>query len=203
MTQREAIVVIGAGIGGLTTAALLAQAGLDVTVLEAHVYPGGCAGTFFHKAYRFEAGATLAGGFYPGGPMDIIARSTGITQWPAHPSDPSMLVHLPGGERVTRYGDERRWAESERAFGAVRSALLALAGGDGGRAVGSGAATARVAATDRARRWSLGSKWVPPGCWQPVAPFAPTSRRRRLSTDVAAPRRMRPRRCAFSSTRSC
>ena len=35
------IVVVGAGIGGLTTAALLAKAGLDVTVLEAHVYPGG------------------------------------------------------------------------------------------------------------------------------------------------------------------
>ncbi|MFZ1771299.1 MAG: FAD-dependent oxidoreductase, partial [Caldilinea sp.] len=70
MPSREPVVVSGAGIGGLTTAALLAQAGLDVTVLEAHVYPGGCAGVFFHQGYRFEAGATLAGGFYPGGPMD-------------------------------------------------------------------------------------------------------------------------------------
>ncbi len=53
------IVVIGAGIGGLTTAAILARAGLDVTVLEAHIYPGGCAGTFYHQGYRFDAGATL------------------------------------------------------------------------------------------------------------------------------------------------
>ncbi len=73
MSASKRIVVIGAGIGGLTTAALLARAGMDVTVLEAHVYPGGCAGTFFHKQYRFDAGATLAGGFYPGGPMDIVA----------------------------------------------------------------------------------------------------------------------------------
>ncbi|HAJ34451.1 MAG TPA: C-3',4' desaturase CrtD, partial [Chloroflexi bacterium] len=51
MAEVEPIIVIGAGVGGLTTAALLAQAGLDVTVLEAHVYPGGCAGTFFHKNY--------------------------------------------------------------------------------------------------------------------------------------------------------
>ncbi|MEZ4676939.1 MAG: FAD-dependent oxidoreductase [Caldilineaceae bacterium] len=45
------IFIIGAGVGGLTTAAVLARAGLDVTVLEAHIYPGGCAGTFFTKAF--------------------------------------------------------------------------------------------------------------------------------------------------------
>ena len=119
MAEHGAIVVVGAGIGGLTTAALLARAGLDVTVLEAHVYPGGCAGTYFHKGYRFEAGATLAGGFYPGGPMDLVAQAAGIERWPAHASEPAMTVHLPDGMAVTRYGDERRWDEAARAFGAA------------------------------------------------------------------------------------
>jgi C-3',4' desaturase CrtD len=119
MSTQDRVVVIGAGVGGLTTAALLAQAGLDVTVLEAHVYPGGCAGTFYHKQYRFDAGATLAGGFYPGGPMDVVAQAAGIDAWPAHPSEPSMAVHLPGGASVTRYGDERRWDEHARVFGAA------------------------------------------------------------------------------------
>ncbi len=111
------VVVIGAGIGGLTTAALLARAGLDVTVLEAHVYAGGCAGTFYHQGYRFDVGATLPAGFYPGGPMDLVAQAVGINRWPVQPDDPAMVVHLPDGASVTRYCGEERWNERRRAFG--------------------------------------------------------------------------------------
>jgi C-3',4' desaturase CrtD len=113
---RRAI-IIGAGIGGLTAAANLAKAGLDVTVLEAHIYPGGCAGTFFHQGYRFDAGATLAGGFYPGGPMDRVASSVGIQAWHAHPERQAMVVHLPDGTIVRLWSDQARWQERRLAFG--------------------------------------------------------------------------------------
>ncbi len=108
-------VVIGAGLGGLTTAALLLQAGHQVTLLEAHVYPGGCAGTFYHKGYRFDAGATLSGGFAPGGPHTRLAELLDLT-WPIQPVDPAWVVHLPG-LRVTQHVDRAAWhAEAGRAF---------------------------------------------------------------------------------------
>lgn len=97
MAQSAKVIVIGAGIGGLTTAALLAQDGYDVTVLEAQTYPGGSASTFFHKGYRFESGATVAGGFQPNGPHYVAGEMLDI-EWPVHQHDPAWVVHLPGHE---------------------------------------------------------------------------------------------------------
>lgn len=95
--ESPRIVVIGAGVGGLTTAALLAQDGYHVTVLEGQTYPGGSASTFFHKGYRFESGATVAGGFQPNGPHSVAGKMLNI-DWPVHKHDPAWVVHLPDHE---------------------------------------------------------------------------------------------------------
>lgn len=113
-------IVIGAGIGGLTTAALLTRAGWRVVVLEAHVYPGGCAGTFFHRGYRFDAGATLVGGFGPDGPHERLGALLGLT-WPVVATDPAWVTHLPD-VAITQWADRGRWAaeRTERFPGSER-----------------------------------------------------------------------------------
>jgi len=50
------VVVIGAGIAGLSCAAYLAKQGKKVKVLEQHSIPGGCCTSFRRKGFRFDAG---------------------------------------------------------------------------------------------------------------------------------------------------
>ncbi|MGQ9887691.1 MAG: phytoene desaturase family protein [Aggregatilineales bacterium] len=94
MSDKRKIIVIGAGIGGLTAAALLSRAEYSVSVFETQAYAGGCAGTFAHKGYRFDAGATVAGGFQPGGPHAVVGDMLDI-KWPVRRHDPAWVVHLP------------------------------------------------------------------------------------------------------------
>ena len=53
---RERIAVIGGGIAGLASAALLARDGHHVTLLEARGELGGRAGTWEHGGFRFDTG---------------------------------------------------------------------------------------------------------------------------------------------------
>ncbi|MFD1030141.1 phytoene desaturase family protein [Metaplanococcus flavidus] len=71
------ILVIGAGIGGLTAAALLAKNGDRVTLLEASSELGGCAGKFKRHKFLFPVGATLGMGLESGGIHERVFRFLG------------------------------------------------------------------------------------------------------------------------------
>ena len=63
----QRIAVIGGGLGGLFTGALLAKEGYKVTVLEKNHTLGGGLQTFLRHGMRFETGMHILGGLREGG----------------------------------------------------------------------------------------------------------------------------------------
>lgn len=112
------MIVIGGGIAGLTAAALLAQEGLSVTLLEAHRQVGGCAGTFRRGPWTFDVGATQVAGFESGGSHERLFRHLGIDLPAAQLLDPGCLVDLgDGSAAIPLWHDPERWqAERQRQF---------------------------------------------------------------------------------------
>ena len=53
------VVVVGAGLGGLSAALRLLGAGRQVTILEREQVPGGRAGLLELDGYRFDTGPTV------------------------------------------------------------------------------------------------------------------------------------------------
>lgn len=62
--MHKNVVIIGGGLGGLTTGALLAKSGDKVTVLEQHNIVGGCATVFKRKDFTCEVGLHEMDGVY-------------------------------------------------------------------------------------------------------------------------------------------
>lgn len=53
------VVIVGAGLGGLSTALRLAGAGREVTIIEREAIPGGRNGLLVDQGYRFDTGPTV------------------------------------------------------------------------------------------------------------------------------------------------
>jgi C-3',4' desaturase CrtD len=112
------IVVVGAGIGGATTAALLAKRGHEVIVFDQAIVPGGCASTFQRRGYTFDVGATQVAGLEPGGIHHRIFSELEIELPPATECDPACAVFLPGETTpISVWRDPQRWqVEREQQF---------------------------------------------------------------------------------------
>lgn len=122
------VLVIGSGMGGMTTAGLLARTGRRVLVLEQHYVPGGFTHVFRREGYRWDVGVHIVGNTalhaLPGRVMDLL--SAGNLKWQpvgdvydqffypdgfsvAFPSDPDtfaavLLRAFPrAGDQIDRY----------------------------------------------------------------------------------------------------
>jgi radical SAM protein with 4Fe4S-binding SPASM domain len=78
------VIVIGAGLGGLSAAATLAHRGLHVLVLEQHVYAGGYAHHFLRRVrgtrtvYDFDVALHQTGDLAPGRRMHAALAEIGV-----------------------------------------------------------------------------------------------------------------------------
>ncbi len=72
------VLVIGAGLGGLTCATELARQGLKVCVFEQHRVAGGYAQAFRRKGYHFDVSLHYTGGLDPGSMAHGILMSLGV-----------------------------------------------------------------------------------------------------------------------------
>ncbi len=117
-TDKSRVVIIGAGIGGLTAAALLARKGYRVLILDQGIVPGGCASTFQRRGFTFDVGATQVAGLEPGGIHHRIFTDLNIKIPEARFCDPACAVFLPGEkEPINVWRDPEKWkAERQRQF---------------------------------------------------------------------------------------
>src|SRR3989338_5204988 len=72
------VVVIGAGIGGLTCANYLAKAGVKVVLVERHYRVGGYASSFIKDGYYFDAAAHSLGSCRPEGQIGKLIADLGL-----------------------------------------------------------------------------------------------------------------------------
>lgn len=59
MSDTKTAIIIGAGIGGISTAIFLSRKGYKVNVFEKNLYPGGRCGQILRDGHRFDIGATI------------------------------------------------------------------------------------------------------------------------------------------------
>jgi all-trans-retinol 13,14-reductase len=72
------VIIVGAGIGGLTCGALLAKKGYKVLVLEQHYQVGGFCSSFTRKGFVFNSGVEDVSGLWEKGPVTHLLSELGL-----------------------------------------------------------------------------------------------------------------------------
>lgn len=72
------VIIVGAGVGGLTSGALLAKRGLKVLLLEKNNFVGGYCSSFERKGFLFDSCVHWFSGCGPGSFIDKIFKKIGV-----------------------------------------------------------------------------------------------------------------------------
>src|SRR5690242_14658912 len=100
------VVVVGAGIGGLTSAALLSQRGMNVCLLERQPQVGGCIARVEFSGYEFEPGMGLYTSFGPGGIYEKLFSELPVDAPEVSPlTSPYILRQTDGSDVLLPHDD--------------------------------------------------------------------------------------------------
>ena len=106
----KSVCVIGGGVGGLMTGALLAKEGFMVTVLEKNRTVGGGLQCFSRRGYLFDPGMHVFGGMQKGGNLRTILEYLGVADHLHFEPCSDTLVH--DGEIISLGCGRDAWIES-------------------------------------------------------------------------------------------
>ncbi|MBQ4508597.1 MAG: NAD(P)/FAD-dependent oxidoreductase [Paludibacteraceae bacterium] len=123
--MSERVVIIGAGLGGLQCAYILAKNGMQVTVLEQDIHIGGCLQTFRRGTTLFDTGFHYVGGLREGESLHPLFRYFNLLHLPWQMLDEDCFDEVVIGKRRFAYatGHERFAETLAAAFPAERDSL--------------------------------------------------------------------------------
>src|ERR1700704_6646491 len=105
------VVVVGGGIGGLTVAALLAQRGVSVCLLERESKVGGCAASFEKFGYSFDQGDGLYAGWQPNEIHQRVFSELPVAAPEVRLLEPAYVIRLPDQSEIALTGNEDQFEE--------------------------------------------------------------------------------------------
>ncbi|MEZ4391337.1 MAG: NAD(P)/FAD-dependent oxidoreductase [Polyangiales bacterium] len=139
--QRWDYIIVGSGMGGMTTAAILAKLGKRVLVLERHYVPGGFTHAFKRKRWHWDVGVHAIGEVTR---RDVVGRiladlAGDRLQWASLGAEYEHFEY-PGGFKIAFPDNQRQYRENlyaafpderetiDRYFAEVRRAVTSMGG---------------------------------------------------------------------------
>ena len=124
--QAVDAIIIGSGLGGLVSGALLARYGRRVIVCESHTLAGGAAHAFQRGGFTFDSGPSFYCGLADAAGANPLSQVLAVLgeSIEAVPYDPFGYYHFPEGT-LPVYGDGEKYRQAVEQFSPGAAASLA------------------------------------------------------------------------------
>jgi phytoene dehydrogenase-like protein len=107
--MEKSLIIIGAGVAGLTAGCYARMNGYATTILEMGDVPGGLCISWKRKGYLFDGSAAGLAGSAPGSPLFQLWEEIGVIKYcPLHFGDNFGSIHLLDGRIITIFTNVER-----------------------------------------------------------------------------------------------